>query len=124
MHERDERLRRRYESLRSRPGVLLSATGRVISGDPAGDLGERVHLDERTHFAGRRMILRDGSVALLEPFSDGYLLRPALPTAPPLLTLSFLGERPPSASYGDRDRPLSLRHAEILTLLALHPPTA
>ncbi|MEV4564973.1 GAF domain-containing protein [Nonomuraea sp. NPDC049419] len=121
MHERDERLRRRYESLRGRPGILLSATGRVISGDPAGDLGERVHLDERAHFAGRRMILRDGSVALLEPFSDGYLLRPAPPAAPPLLTLSFLGERPPSAAYGDRDRPLSLRHAEILTLLALHP---
>ncbi|TMR24207.1 GAF domain-containing protein, partial [Nonomuraea turkmeniaca] len=44
MHERDERLRRRYESLRGRPGILLSPTGRVISGDPAGRLGERVPL--------------------------------------------------------------------------------
>ncbi|GAB2960783.1 GAF domain-containing protein [Nonomuraea fastidiosa] len=122
MHERDERLRRRYESLRGKPGILLSATGRVISGDPAGSLGERVHLDGRpAHFAGRRMILRDGRVALLEPFSDGYLLRPSPPAAPPLLRLSFLGERPPTAVYGDRERPLSLRHAEILTLLALHP---
>ncbi|MFC5823146.1 GAF domain-containing protein [Nonomuraea insulae] len=122
MHERDERLRRRYESLRGRPGILLSATGRVISGDPAGDLGERVHLGARAaHFTGRRMILRDGTVALLEPFSDGFLLRPSPSTAPPVLTLSFLGEGAPSATYGDHDRPLSLRHAEILTLLALHP---
>ncbi|GAA3670013.1 GAF domain-containing protein [Nonomuraea antimicrobica] len=122
MHERDERLRRRYESLRGRPGVLLSATGRVISGDPAGDLGIRVHLGERAvHMPGRRMILRDGTTALLEPFSDGFLLRPSATAAPPVLTLSFLGERSPSATFGDRDRPLSLRHAEILTLLALHP---
>ncbi|WP_043615055.1 helix-turn-helix domain-containing protein [Nonomuraea candida] len=122
MLERDERLRRRYEALRGRPGVLLSATGRVISGDPAGDLGERVHLGDRaTRCGDRRVILRDGTTALLEPFSDGFLLRPAPSAAPPVLTLSFLGEGPPTAAYGDRARPLSLRHAEILTLLALHP---
>ncbi|MEV4168046.1 GAF domain-containing protein [Nonomuraea sp. NPDC049709] len=122
MHERDERLRRRYESLRGHPGVLLSSTGRVISGDPAGDLGGRVHLGERAgQFAGQRMILRDGSVALLEPFSDGFLLRPSSAAAPPVLALSFLGEGTPSAAFGEGDRSLSLRHAEILTLLALHP---
>ncbi|MED7928526.1 GAF domain-containing protein [Nonomuraea sp. LP-02] len=146
MHERDERLRRRYESLRVRPGVLLSPTGRVISGDPGGRLGERVPLwddtappsdrlpgggrgllrlpasgGERARPSGQRMILRDGSVAMLEPFSDGYLLRTVPAAAPATLTLSFLGEGVPSITFGDHDRTLSLRHAEILALLALHP---
>ncbi|MFG2071567.1 helix-turn-helix domain-containing protein [Nonomuraea maritima] len=120
MHQRDERLRRRYESLRSRPGILLSSTGRVISGDPAGGLGGRVPL---LPAAGRRMILKDGTVALLEPFSDGFLLRPTMSpgsAASPVLRLAFLGESGPTASVGEHERPLSLRHAEILTLLALH----
>ncbi|TDD56421.1 transcriptional regulator [Nonomuraea terrae] len=120
MHQRDERLRRRYESLRSRPGILLSSTGRVISGDPAGGLGGRVTLAGTTFAPGQRMILRDGTVALLEPFSDGYLLRPAPAAMPSSLRLSFLGESTPTASLADIERPLSLRHAEILTLLALH----
>ncbi|TMS00441.1 helix-turn-helix domain-containing protein [Nonomuraea basaltis] len=158
MHERDERLRRRYESLRGRPGILLSPTGRVISGDPSGRLGARVPLwddpdvpddrlqlpaadpAERLRLSGQRMILRDGTVGLLEPFSGGYLLRTVPTATPAALTLSFLGEGPPSVSLGDRsladrpladrpladrslgdrDRPLSLRHAEILALLALH----
>ncbi|MEV0999628.1 GAF domain-containing protein [Nonomuraea sp. NPDC050202] len=118
MHERDERLRRRFESLRGRPGILLSSTGRVISGDPGGDLGERVRLGKQ---AGRRLVLRDGTAALLEPFAEGFLLRPSPTAAPPALTLSLLGEGTPTASYGDDDRPLSLRHAELLALLALHP---
>ncbi|UBU13390.1 GAF domain-containing protein [Nonomuraea gerenzanensis] len=130
MHERDERLRRRYESLRGRPGILLSSTGRVISGDPGGDLGERVHLGgplgERLHPAptdrgGRRLVLRDGTAAFLEPFAGGFLLRPTPSAAPPTLTLSLLGEGTPTASFGDDTRPLSLRHAELLALLTLHP---
>ena len=39
----------------------------------------------------------------------------------PLLTLEFLGDDPPSAWLDDRRLPLTLRHAEILALLALHP---
>ncbi|MDP4503860.1 helix-turn-helix domain-containing protein [Nonomuraea turcica] len=142
MHERDDRLRRRYESLRGRPGILLSPTGRVISGDPAGRLGERVPLldshltddpdppsdgillpirpGEHVRVSGQRMILRDGTVGLLESFSDGYLLRTVPTATPPALALSFLGERPPFVTLGDREQPLSLRHAEILALLALH----
>ncbi|TLF45071.1 GAF domain-containing protein, partial [Nonomuraea sp. KC401] len=117
MHERDEHLRRRYEALRGRPGILLSSTGRVISGDPSGCLGERVPLANQA----QRMLLRDGSVALIEPFSSGFLLRPSPSTTPPTLTMAFLGERTPTATFGDREQPLSLRHAEILALLALHP---
>ncbi|WP_188189079.1 helix-turn-helix domain-containing protein [Nonomuraea sp. SYSU D8015] len=137
MYERDERLRRRYESLRGRPGILLSPTGRVIAGDPAGRLGSRVPLwddpdmsgdrlrlpadsGERLRQSGQRMVLRDGTVGLLEPFSDGYLLRTVPTATPPVLALSFLGERPPTVSFGDREQTLSLRHAEILALLVLH----
>ncbi|TDD17382.1 GAF domain-containing protein [Nonomuraea diastatica] len=117
MHERDERLRRRYEALRGRPGILLSSTGRVISGDPSGCLGERVPLGNQA----QRMLLRDGSVALIEPFSSGFLLRPSPATTPPTLTMTFLGEGTPTATFGDREQTLSLRHAELLALLALHP---
>ncbi|WP_113698992.1 helix-turn-helix domain-containing protein [Nonomuraea lactucae] len=118
MHEHDERLRRRYEALRSRPGILLSSTGRVIAGDPGGLLGERVHLP----VSGERMLLRDGRVAVAEPFAEGYLLR-STPSAaaPPILRLTLLGDGPPTAAVGERRLPLSLRHAEILALLALHP---
>ncbi|MFD1543911.1 GAF domain-containing protein [Nonomuraea guangzhouensis] len=121
MHERDERLRRRYEALGGRPGILLSPTGRVISGDPLGTLGERVPLPA----PGERMILRDGRFVLLEPFSDGYLLRAAPPPptpAPARLRLhGFLGDNSPTALVAEHRLPLSLRHTEILALLALHP---
>ncbi|MFG3441685.1 GAF domain-containing protein [Nonomuraea sp. NPDC047897] len=117
MHEHDERLRRRHESARSRPGILLSATGRVLAGDPGGLAGERVPLPE----PGGRLLLRDGRVAVLEPFADGYLLRSAPSAAPPTLRLALLGDGPPTAVLDERRLPLSLRHAEILALLALHP---
>ncbi|MEO3794869.1 GAF domain-containing protein [Nonomuraea sp. B10E15] len=117
MYERDEHLRRRYEALRGRPGILLSSTGRVISGDPSGCLGKRVPLGSQT----QRMLLKDGSVALLEPFSSGFLLRPSPATTPPPLTMTFLGAGTPTATFDDHERPLSLRHAELLALLALHP---
>ncbi|MEU8246388.1 GAF domain-containing protein [Nonomuraea sp. NPDC048916] len=116
MHERDARLRRRFDALRGRPGILLSATGRVIAGDPAGVLGDRVHLPA----SGERMPLRDGRVAVLEPFADGYLVHGAPPAAP-TLTLKFLGDGRPTTTIGERRLPVSLRHAEILALLALHP---
>lgn len=123
MHERDERLRRRYEALGGHPGILLSPTGRVLSGDPLGTLGERLPLPA----PGERMILRDGRFVLLEPFSEGYLLRAAPPTSAPapaptrLRLHGFLGEGSPTALVGEHRLPLSLRHAEILALLALHP---
>ncbi|MBN6050570.1 GAF domain-containing protein [Nonomuraea sp. RK-328] len=121
MYERDERLLHRYEDLRGMPGILLSATGRVIAGDPGGALGPRVQLPA----AGDRLLLRDGRTAALEPFSGGYLVRAtttaATPPMPPALRLCFLGEGIPTAAVGDRRLPLSLRHAEILALLALHP---
>jgi hypothetical protein len=38
-----------------------------------------------------------------------------------MLALAFLGDDPPSAWLDGRRLPLSLRHAEILALLTLHP---
>ncbi|WP_431894634.1 GAF domain-containing protein [Nonomuraea sp. bgisy101] len=113
MHERDERLRRRFESLLHRSGVLVTSTGRVLSGDPAGLLGARIQLPEPSS-----AICPAG---ILEPFFDGFLLRPAEPSEALPLRLTFLGEGQPTVRYGDRLLALSLRHAEILTLLALHP---
>ncbi|MGV9302619.1 GAF domain-containing protein [Nonomuraea sp. NPDC003727] len=113
MHERDERLRRRYDSLMRRSGVLVTATGRVLSGDPGGLLGSRIRLPEPG-----TTVCPDG---ILEPFFDGYLLFPGeRPEALPL-RLTFLGEGQPTVRYGDHTMTVSLRHAEILTLLALYP---
>lgn len=117
MHERDDALRRRYESMRAGPAILLSPTGRVIAGDPAGALGPRLQVPS----TGERLILRDGRVAQLEPFADGYLLRATAGGELPTLALNLLGDGPPTACVGGRRVVLSLRHAEILALLALHP---
>jgi hypothetical protein len=38
-----------------------------------------------------------------------------------LSLVGFLGDGPPAVTMGERRVPLSLRHAEILALLALHP---
>ncbi len=70
------------------------------------------------------VLLDDGREALLEPLPEGYLLR--LPRAGaatarrPALSLSFLRERPVAVLDG-RELPLTLRRAELLALLALHP---
>lgn len=70
------------------------------------------------------MQLGDGREALLEQLPEGFLLR--LPRARaasvrrPALALSFLRERPVAVLDG-RELLLTLRRAELLALLALHP---
>lgn len=117
MHERDERLRRHFDKLRDQDSILLSPTGRVIGGDPAGLLGERIAMP----VPGGRLTLPSGHSVLLEPFHEGFLLCASMECAPPSLQLTFLGDDQPTARIGGRDLALSLRHAEILALLALHP---
>lgn len=119
MHERDERLRRGYDQLRNRPGALVTATGRVIAGDPGGILGTRIHVPG----IGDLVTLPDGRAGRLEPFLDGFLLRASSGegVASPL-NLTLLGNDQPAAQAGDVHVQLSLRHAEILALLALNPP--
>ncbi|MEU3168800.1 GAF domain-containing protein [Streptosporangium sp. NPDC006930] len=122
MLERDERLRRRHErhlgTLRGEPGALVTATGRIIAGDDARQWGARVRLPE----TGDRVILPDGRSAFLEGLGgDGFLLRLSGPIRGPVLTLSFLGAEHPTAHLEGTRLSLSLRHAEILTMLALNP---
>lgn len=122
MAMRDEQLRRQQmphlTALRGEPGALLSATGRVLATESCGPLPEALDVRSGT------VALPDGRLGRLEPLSEGYLLRLGrslrAPTRP-RLTLRFLTDGAPVAELDGRELPLTLRHAEVLTLLALHP---
>ncbi|ADD41478.1 GAF domain-containing protein [Stackebrandtia nassauensis] len=115
--ERDRRFARRHQSrLGDRPGALLTATGRVLAATATG-LPERVDPGE-SRLGGRRV--------WVEPLDEGYLLRlengPVTRTAAsPRLRLRVLGEEQPTVEVAGRVLPLPRRHAEILTVLAMHP---
>ncbi|USX48683.1 GAF domain-containing protein [Lentzea sp. HUAS12] len=119
MHSQDEELRsrnmRHLIALRGEPGALLSQTGRVVAVEPHGLLPSRVDV------SADRVELPDGREAVLEPLSDGYLLR--IPrqrhVRRSVLSLSFLLPEPKVVLDG-REVPISSRHAEILCALALH----
>ncbi|WP_285748879.1 helix-turn-helix domain-containing protein [Lentzea sp. NBRC 105346] len=118
--QQDEALRarnmRHLIALRGEPGALLSPTGRVLAAEPHGLLPTRMDV------TSDRMTLPDGREAVLEPLGEGFLLRVPRERRPnrlPRLTLSFLGMDPPVAVLDGREIPLSLRHAELLTALAL-----
>ncbi|GGP43459.1 GAF domain-containing protein [Saccharothrix coeruleofusca] len=115
---REERLRsvnmRHLIALHGEPGALLSPTGRVLAAEPHGLLTSRVDVD------AERVRLADGREAVVEPLDEGYLLRvPRRAVRRPVLSLRFLGE--PAGRLEDRELVLTLRHAELLTALALHP---
>jgi GAF domain-containing protein len=120
--ERDERLRARNEphldGLRGEPGALLAPRGRVLTARPDGWLPERVPIPQD----GGRVDLGDRGEGLLEPLAEGWLLRLApRTTSRPTLALPFLGAERPVARLDGRPVRISLRHAEMLVLLALHP---
>ncbi len=108
-----------------RAGLLVTATGRILAAGTAGLRGRRVAVPE----PGGTLTLPDGRVAVAEPLGEAFLLRATGRAAPPrageadgpLLTLSLLGDGPPHALLDGRRSDLTLRHAEILALLALHP---
>ncbi|WP_062430504.1 helix-turn-helix domain-containing protein [Herbidospora daliensis] len=110
MRENDERIRTRHAT---RSGLLVSCSGRVIAGERFQ--GERVSLPSE----GGRVVLPDGRVGDVEFLGDSYLVD-CRRGGPPPLSLTLLGGTP-FADYSGRRVPLSLRHAEILTLLATHP---
>ncbi|WP_211177425.1 GAF domain-containing protein [Pseudonocardia acidicola] len=120
---RDELLRARnlphLAGLRGRPGALLSPRGRVLAVQPQGWLPDRVLLPQ----AGDRISLGEHGEGVLEPLAEGYLLRLHRPGVRrrPTLALPFLGTERPTARLDGRTVRLSLRHAELLALLALHP---
>jgi hypothetical protein len=121
----DERLRVRnmphLSSLRGGSGALVTPTGRIIAGEPYGMWPERVTLP----VGADRVRLDDGRELIVEPLAEGYLLRSAerTPTAPRTraLSLRFTGDAAPVAVLDGTPLPLTLRPAELLTVLALHP---
>ncbi|MEU5878956.1 GAF domain-containing protein [Spirillospora sp. NPDC047279] len=140
MRRRDEVLRERgmrhLKALRGERGVLVTPTGRVLAGDPADWHGVRLAAPT----AGEHVTLPDGRSAVAEPAGELFLVRSPAPPGSvvstadagaadgpgadgerPLLTLSLLGTDRPYARVDGRRVPLSLRHAEIVALLALHP---
>lgn len=122
--ERDERLRARnqvhLDGLRGEPGALLAPRGRVLSATtPEGWLPERIPLPG----SGGRVDLGDRGEGVLEPLAEGWLLRltPRTTASRATLALPFLGAVRPVARIDGRPVRLTLRHAEMLTLLAKHP---
>ncbi|WP_433152022.1 GAF domain-containing protein [Actinomadura nitritigenes] len=133
MRRRDERLRERFLGQLRGAGVLVTASGRILAARREDWRGLRLAVPSE----GGAVTLPDGRVALAEPLGEVYLLRPAtgagtggapgpaadrpVPDRRPLLTLALLGTDQPSARLDGVHLPLTLRHAEILALLALHP---
>ncbi|WP_157429917.1 helix-turn-helix domain-containing protein [Actinomadura oligospora] len=125
---RDEELRERYGRHAGARGILVTSTGRVLAGGPAAWRGRRLGLP----LPDDLLILPDGRRAFAEPLGEVFLLCPRPTGVPagfagvqrgsqPSLTLSLLGAARPYARLDARRLPLSLRHAEILALLAMHP---
>jgi hypothetical protein len=112
----DNRLRMAYLSRTTGAGTsaLIGSGGRVLLAHPANWIDGSVELPPQ----GGLVTLPDGRVGLAEPLEDAWVLRliPEREVARPSLTLRLLGRGPRAG-----DIELSLRHAEILALLALHP---
>jgi GAF domain len=121
----DERLRVRnmphLTSLRGRAGALVTASGRIIAGEPYGAWPERVELPAHAD----RIRLGDGREMVVEQLAEGYLLRSAgkgsATKRRSALSLRFMGDGAPAAVLNGTHLGLTLRPAELLTVLALHP---
>ncbi len=121
----DERLRVRnmphLTSLRGRAGALLTPTGRIVAGEPYGAWPARVTLPDP---GSDRVHLDDGREMVLEPLAEGFLLRTprrATTTRRTALSLRLTDAGGPGVVLNGRSIPLTLRPAELLTALALHP---
>jgi len=126
MTTRDEQVRQRnmvhLERLGSVPGALLTTSGRVLATSAADWVQGRLDVPAD----GGECLLPNGETAIAEPVPDGFLLRPKDVSTSPRrsrrkLVLSFLGTGQPTAQADGRARPLTLRHAELVAALALHP---
>ena len=120
---RDERLLARnlthLVGLRDEPGALLTPGGRVLAAQPPGWLPARVELPA----VGDRVALGEAGEGVLEQLAEGWLMRlhRTGPAPRPMLSLPFLGDGRAPARLDGGHVQLTLRHAEVLTLLALHP---
>ncbi len=121
---RDERIRERHRdvlhSQHTAPAALLNPTGRVIDSVP-----DDTALPERLLPEGpsEAVALADGREAVLEALDEGYLLRVPQHNRSrcrePVLQLRLLGRSRPVAELDGRIIPLGMRHAELLTALAM-----
>lgn len=119
----DERLRVRnmphLQNLRGHAGALLTPSGRIIAGEPYGTWPVRIILPD----GGDRVHLDDGREMVVEPLVEGYLLRaPHRGTARRrALSLRFLTDGAPTVLLNGTTVPITLRPAEVLAALAMHP---
>jgi hypothetical protein len=122
----DEQLRMRLlphlTGLGGAPGALLGPGGRVLAGQPYGWWPDRVPLtgiDRALQVNGREVVV--------EPLDGALLLRVVTPSTStprgpqPRLALRLLGNGVPNVLVNGRAVPLTLRLAEVLAVLALHP---
>jgi GAF domain len=102
------------------PGALVTPTGRILAGEPYGGWPERVVIIPGCD----RVQLADGREMAVEPLAEGYLLHPTSRSAAAprrrALSLRFLGDNPCVLLDG-APVPVTLRPAELLAALALHP---
>ena len=120
----DEQLRIRnmphLANLRGLPGALVTPTGRILAGEPYTGWPVRVRIEP----GADRVRLDDGREMAVEPLAEGYLLHATHRTAAPArrraLSLRFLGDHP-SVLLDGTPVPVTLRPAELLAALALHP---
>lgn len=121
----DERLRVRnmphLDGLRGRHGALATRTGRIVAGEPYGTWPTRVTLPSD----GGRVRLADGREMEVEPLAEGFLLHARQHVAPQRrrrsITLRLTEPGGPHATLDGTAVPLTLRPAELLAALALHP---
>jgi hypothetical protein len=125
MHERDDRLRARYQEripTVADSRALVTSSGRVLADRPDGWLeGQRLDLPA----GGGELVLNSGARAFAEPLGheETFIVR-ALATKGkarprPLLKLSLLGRDRADADLGGPPTPLSRRHSEVLALLSI-----
>lgn len=119
----DEQLRarnmRHLIALGDAPGALLTPTGRVLAVQPLAWLPNRLEIAA----GADRVELGDGREAVVEQLEEGYLLRipGGVRRARASLRLNLLGGHRPTAVVRGREIALTLRRAEVLALLLLHP---
>jgi hypothetical protein len=127
LHERDARLRGRYQERiagAAGPRALVSASGRVLADRPEGWLqGQRLDLPA----GGGELVLDSGARAFVEPVGheEAYIVHASDASGTtrrrPLLKLQLLGRDRADAELGGRPIQLSRRHSEVLALLSMRP---
>lgn len=127
MHERDDRLRARYQeriATAADRGALVTTSGRVLAATPDGWLqGQRLDLPA----GGGELVLDSGKPAFAEPVGheEAFIVRADATKGAArrrrLLKLSLLGRDRADAELGGRPIQLSRRHSEVLALLSMRP---